>query len=150
MAETKKFKVAKKISEKQLIANRLNSLKSTGPQTARGRQRSSMNNLRSGMRSKKDVLPNENVALYEERRQGALKSLAPRNDAETRLVERFVRLEWRGERGERAEQARAALRIHDVIEGAEQREAVEAERLMANLCQSPENLLLLVRQPAGV
>jgi hypothetical protein len=151
MADTKKFKVAKKtISEKQLISNRLNSMKSTGPRTARGRQRSSMNNLRFGMRSKKDVLPNENAALYEERRQGALKSLAPRSDAERTLVLRFVRLEWRGERGERAEKARAALRIHDVIEGAEQREAAEAERLMKDLSKCPENLRLLLGRPAGL
>jgi hypothetical protein len=151
MADTKKPKIVKKkISDKQLIANRLNSMKSTGPRTARGRQRSSMNNLRSGMRSKKDVLPNENAALYEERRQGALKSLAPRGDAERTLVLRFVRLEWRGERGERAENARAAQRIHDVIEGAEQREAAEAERLMYDLNKCPENLRLLLRQPAGV
>jgi hypothetical protein len=150
MADTKKPQIVKKTSEKQLIANRMNSKKSTGPRTARGRQRSSMNNLRFGMRSKKDVLPNENAALDEERRQGALKSLAPRNDAERRLVERFVRLEWRGERGERAEKARAALRIHNVIEGAEQREAAEVERLMSDLNKCPENLRLLLGRPAGV
>ena len=49
-----------------------------------------------------------------------------------------------------AERARAAQRIHDVIEGAEQREAAEVERLLAHLCQSSKNLLLLLRQPAGV
>src|SRR5262249_11623854 len=141
MAKTTKPRVAKKpISEKQLIANRMNSKRSTGPRTPEGKARSSMNNCRSGMRSSKDVLPGEDGALYEERRRKASGDLGPRNDTERTLVGRHVRLEWRGQRGEAAEDARAARRIHAVIEGADQREAAEAERLARDLEKCPENL----------
>jgi hypothetical protein len=151
MAESTKPRVAKKpISEKQLIANRLNSKRSTGPRTPEGKARASMNNCRTGMRSSKDVLPGEDRTLYEQRRRNAIRDLGPRNDTETALVERHVRLEWRGLRGEAAEDAKAARRIHEVIEGADQREAAEAERLARDLEKCPENLRQLLRIPAGV
>jgi hypothetical protein len=151
MAESTKPRVAKKpISEKQLIANRMNSKCSTGPRTPEGKARSSMNNCQTGMRSSKDVLPGEDGALYEQRRRNAIRDLAPRNDTERSLVDRHVRLEWRGQRGEAAEDAKAARRIHEVIEGADGREAAEAARLARDLEKCPENLRQLLRIPAGV
>jgi hypothetical protein len=38
-------------TQKQLAANRLNALKSTGPQSAEGRAKSKMNALKHGLRS---------------------------------------------------------------------------------------------------
>jgi hypothetical protein len=102
------------------------------------------------MRSSKDVLPGEDPALYEQRRLGAMRDLAPRNDTEKALVERHVRLEWRGMRGEAVENARAARRIHEAEEGAENRDAAEVARLGATLTECPENRGLLLRSPAGV
>src|SRR5262249_32070694 len=110
----------------------------------------SMNNLQTGMRSRKDVLPGEDPALYEKQRRDAIRDLAPRNDTERKLVERHVRLEWRGQRGEAAEDARAARRIHEVAEGAAGRAAAEAERLAGELEGCPGNLRHLLRTPAGV
>ena len=43
-------------SQAKIDSNRRNSLKSTGPKTPEGRERSSMNSLKHGMRSKKMAL----------------------------------------------------------------------------------------------
>src|SRR5262249_42200576 len=99
----------KPISEKQLIANRMNSNKSTRRRTLFGKGRASMNNTQTGMRSRKDVLPGEDAALYEKRRAGFYRSLAPRDAMQEALVDRIARLEWRGRRGEAVEEARAEL-----------------------------------------
>jgi hypothetical protein len=109
-----------------------------------------MNNCRHGMRSSKDVLPGESRELYEKRRRDARQALKPRDAVQEALVERFVRLEWRGQRGETAEDARAARKIHEVIEGAQQREAAKVARLTGNLTGRLENLSALMRLPAGV
>src|SRR5262249_7968449 len=106
----------KPVSEKQLIANRLNSMKSTGPRTPEGKARASMNNYQSGMRSEKDFLPGEDAALYEQRRAAFHRDLAPRDAVQQALVDRFARLEWRGQRGAAVEEARAEIKIHDVVE----------------------------------
>jgi hypothetical protein len=140
----------KPVSEKQLIANRLNSMKSTGPRTPEGKARSSMNNCQSGMRSEKDVLPGEDGALYEQRRAGFSRALAPSDAVQQALVDRFARLEWRGQRGETVEEARAELKIRDVVENAERRDAAEAAQLAAGLDESPENQALLLCTPAGL
>jgi hypothetical protein len=102
------------------------------------------------MRSEKDVLPGEDGALYEERRAAFHRVLAPRDEVQEALVDRFARLEWRGQRGEAVEEARAELKIHDAVEGAECRDAAEAARLAAHLIECPENVWQLLRMPAGV
>jgi hypothetical protein len=148
---TTQGRVAKKpCSEKRLKANRLNSLKSRGPVTKRGRQRSSMNNLRHGMRSRKDVLPNEDGAAYQTLRADLHASLGPRDATEAALVDRMARLEWRGRRGEAAEDARATKRIHEVVEGAASRDAARVAALAADLGNCPQNIEQLLRFPAGV
>jgi hypothetical protein len=109
-----------------------------------------MNNCHHGMRSSKDVLPGENRELYEQRRRDARQALKPRDAVQEALVDRFVRLEWRGERGEAVEDARAAGKIHEVVEGAEEREAAEVDRLTGDLAESLGNRRGLMRLPAGV
>jgi hypothetical protein len=148
---TTKSRVAKKpCSEKQLKANRLNSLKSRGAVTERGRQRSSMNNLRHGMRSRKEILPGESGAAYAKLRADLHASLGPQDATEEALVDRMARLEWRGRRGEAAEDARASKRIHEVVEGATRRDAVRVAALGADLDNCPQNVEQLLRFPAGV
>jgi hypothetical protein len=128
----------------------MNSRKSTGPRTEAGRARASMNNCRHGMRSSKDVLPGEDEALYEQRRRDARQALKPRDAVQEALVDRFVRLEWRGERGESVEDARAARTIHEVREGAHEREAAKVDRLTGKLTECLGNRRALMRLPAGV
>ncbi len=82
-------------SQKQIDANRLNALKSTGPNTEEGKSRSSMNALRHGLTAGEVVLPHENEDDYETMREGMLESYAPQNPAEVAVVEELADAYWR-------------------------------------------------------
>ena len=55
-------------TEKQIAANAKNAQLSTGPKTAAGRERSSMNSYRHGMRSRKRKLMAEEGYFFENRK----------------------------------------------------------------------------------
>ena len=82
-------------SEAQLIANRLNAQKSTGPRTAEGKAAASLNAVQHGLRAQAVVLPGEGPEEYRLHRQGILADLRPQDLAETDLAERIVELAWR-------------------------------------------------------
>src|SRR5262252_6626252 len=82
-------------TDKQIEANRLNALKSTGPKSDQGKANSSMNALRHGLTAEQAVLPHENKDDYEKFREGMLESYAPENAAELAIVEELVNANWR-------------------------------------------------------
>lgn len=53
------------ITEEQTLANRRNSQASTGPKTAEGKPRSSLNAVKHDLRAKTKLLPGEQQADYE-------------------------------------------------------------------------------------
>lgn len=53
-------------TEKQLVANRQNALKSSGPRSLDGKRRSSPNALRHGLTSTQMVIPGEDPAEFSE------------------------------------------------------------------------------------
>ena len=55
-------------SEAQIAANHANSLRSTGPKSAAGKSRSSMNARKHGMRSERVKRLREHSVAFEERR----------------------------------------------------------------------------------
>ncbi|HYI96311.1 MAG TPA: hypothetical protein VEX68_22400, partial [Bryobacteraceae bacterium] len=59
-------------SPAKALANRQNSLHSTGPVTAAGKMASSQNAMRHGLTSKQIVLPGEDAEQYDELREGIL------------------------------------------------------------------------------
>jgi len=67
------------ISEKKLLANRMNAKKSTGPKTVNGKGKSSMNSFKHGLNAKKFMLKDEKVEEFEEYKKGILKTLNPEN-----------------------------------------------------------------------
>ena len=67
------------ISEKKLLANRMNAKKSTGPKTENGKNKASMNALKHGLNARKFMLKDENVEEFEEYKKGILKTLNPEN-----------------------------------------------------------------------
>src|SRR5215472_359258 len=83
------------ITEKQLEANRRNALKSTGPKSGEGKEKSSMNALRHGLTAGQAVLPHENEDDYEKLREGLPHSYAPQDSAELAIVEELVNANWR-------------------------------------------------------
>jgi len=88
-------------SEAQIIANRLNSQKSTGPQTAQGKAAVSQNAVKHGLFASQIVVKGENRGDFDLFRDEMLAELAPVGPVESMLAGRVVSLSWRLKRVER-------------------------------------------------
>jgi hypothetical protein len=75
------------VSQKQIDANRLNALKSTGPRTAEGKEKSRRNSLIHGLTGEEIVLPRDETQAACERAVQWNSSLRPLNAFEVGLVE---------------------------------------------------------------
>ena len=84
----------------QIKANKQNAQKSTGPQTAKGKNVVSQNAIKHGLFTD-SVIKGENPAEYEAFHDKFLAELYPVGMVETMLAERFVSLAWRLRRAER-------------------------------------------------
>lgn len=92
-------------SPAQILANRENAQRSTGPKTAEGKQAASRNALRHGLTGTQIVIPGEDPAAYEDLRQGLHESHQPANEAERILVDQIAANTWRLLRAQRVETA---------------------------------------------
>ena len=99
---------------RQRRANRLNAQRSTGPKSAQGKARASMNALRHGLRAEIPVLPGEDAGELERLRLETLEKLDPDGALETALAERAAMLTWRLARTRRLEHAVHERLIHGV------------------------------------
>lgn len=90
-------------TQAQILANRRNSLLSSGPKTDAGRAAAACNNLRHGLAGEFRVLPSESQAAYEELRAGFLDEHKPATPTETTLVENMAQHEWLRKRALRLE-----------------------------------------------
>ena len=81
-------------SQQQLLANRQNALKSTGPKSIEGKSKSAQNALKHGMCCD-SILPTEDQWSYDMFCQEMHDSLQPQSPAETMLAERIIQLTWR-------------------------------------------------------
>ena len=84
----------------QTKANKQNAQKSTGPQTAEGKNVVSQNAIKHGIFTD-SVIKGENQADYEAYHDQFLAELSPVGMVETMLAERFISLTWRLRRAER-------------------------------------------------
>src|SRR5947207_10132505 len=82
------------ISEKKRAANRANARKSTGPRTAEGKSRASLNAITHGLFCKELVLPGESQEVFALLRRLWISSLSPQDIAELWLVDRIVAANW--------------------------------------------------------
>jgi hypothetical protein len=82
-------------TESQLLANRLNALKSTGPRTIEGKTAASQNAVKHGLLAEQDVISSESEADFDQYRQQLLDELSPVSPMESILAERIVTLSWR-------------------------------------------------------
>jgi hypothetical protein len=89
------FSEEPQISEAQLAANRANAQFSSGPVTAAGRAKSSMNALKHGLTGKTVVLPHEDATEYQSRLTDSIEIHQPATDEELRLVRSVLDCEWR-------------------------------------------------------
>jgi hypothetical protein len=82
-------------TEAQIIANRSNAKKSTGPRTPKGRALVSRNALKHGLLARQNAISTESQADFDLYRDQFLSELAPESPMESMLADRIVVLSWR-------------------------------------------------------
>jgi hypothetical protein len=82
-------------SLRQIEANRQNALKSTGPNTAEGKQRSRRNALRHGFTAETVIEPLESPEEYRTFEDAIVSEYLPQTPVEQELVHRLASLFWR-------------------------------------------------------
>ncbi len=91
--------------ERRAEINRANALKSTGPKTAGGKARASMNARKHGMRSKRESIFSDTSYRYEERLRKWMAHFDAQDDVQEYLVATNVSLSFDIERAGRADAA---------------------------------------------
>jgi hypothetical protein len=87
-------------TQAQIIANRLNAQKSTGPSTPEGKALASKNSLKHGLSARCDVVITESQEEYDIHRDSLLSELSPQTPMESMLADRIVSLSWRLKRAD--------------------------------------------------
>jgi hypothetical protein len=90
-------------TEAQVVANRLNARKSTGPRTPDGMAAVAQNAVRHGLLAQQAVIGGEDLGEFEFYRDQMLGELSPAGAMEAMLAERVVGLAWRLRRAERVQ-----------------------------------------------
>jgi len=90
-------------TEAQVLANRSNAQKSTGPRTVEGKQKVSQNAVKHGLLAQQAVIYGEDPEVFERHREAMLDELAPVGVMESTLAQRIVGLSWRLKRAERVQ-----------------------------------------------
>ncbi|SPF56610.1 conserved hypothetical protein [Candidatus Sulfopaludibacter sp. SbA4] len=90
-------------TDKQTEANRQNAQKSTGPRTAEGKARSSMNHFKTGIDAKSAIIPGEDPAQLQALADRICAELKPATEAERHQVDIIVRCDWQALRYVRCE-----------------------------------------------
>jgi len=88
-------------TEAQILANRRNAQKSTGPRTNECRAAVSQNAVKHGLLTRHDVISSESQADFDLYREQILVELTPVSPMESMLAERIVTLSWRLKRASR-------------------------------------------------
>jgi len=88
-------------TEAQILANRRNAQKSTGPRTRQGKAAVSQNAVKHGLLTRQNVISSESQADFDLYREQMLAELAPAGPMESMLAERIVTLSWRLKRAGR-------------------------------------------------
>ncbi len=83
------------LSEKQLIANRANSQRSTGPRTEEGRQRSSLNARRHNLTGQVSAMTDEDRIAHDTFSKALISAMAPEGALELQLAQRVATDSWR-------------------------------------------------------
>ncbi len=82
-------------TEAQILANRRNSKKSTGPKKRQGKAAVSQNAVKHGLFARQAVISSENQDDFCKERDRILSDLVPESPMESMLAERIVDLSWR-------------------------------------------------------
>ena len=123
-------------SPRRIAANRRNAQRSTGPRTASGKKRSSMNSLKHGLASSYACLPSEDlptfhVAMHELRRE-----FQPQSVVQTYLFNQIANLFWRLSR---LPEAQAAIFTEELHQSADDETLSPAQVLARRFSAAPNN-----------
>jgi hypothetical protein len=99
--------------------NRQNSLKSTGPKTEAGKQKSSLNALRHGLTSQFVIMPREDLEAYDRFTESFHNEHKPSGVLETQIVQCIADDYWRLNRAKNLEGHLFALFIREQAPGIE-------------------------------
>ena len=103
-------------SERRIVANRQNALRSTGARTPEGKMSASKNAVKHGILSREVLLPGENGAALEALREKLIVDLAPVGELEMVLVDQMVVCVWKLRRIHVLEAGVFELRLRDHVE----------------------------------
>ncbi len=139
------------ISEAKLAANRRNALRSTGPKTPEGKERSRRNALKHGLTGEGVALPTEDQAEVSRRFAALQADLRPSNELSEQLVRRVAFLSVRLRRSEKHETAETARRIRRAIAKFDDERLAAVEIQAAKLYQEPATTVRrLQATPEGI
>ena len=82
-------------TERQILANRLNALRSRGPKTQAGREASRRNALKHGLTARSLIIDGEDPKQLEALRGELIETYAPQGVIEEHLVDMMAGLVWR-------------------------------------------------------
>jgi hypothetical protein len=83
------------ISDARRAANRANGQFSTGPTSAEGKAKSSMNAVKTGLTGRTVLLPTDDALAYQQQLDRHFAELSPATDKEKSLVQTIADTEWR-------------------------------------------------------
>lgn len=82
-------------SDRQIVANRLNALQSTGPKSDAGRAASRRNALKHGLTARSLIIEGEDPDLFEDLRTSLFATYQPTGVVEDQLVDMMAGILWR-------------------------------------------------------
>jgi hypothetical protein len=83
------------ISDARLTANRANAQLSTGPASAEGKAKSSLNAVKTGLTGRTVLLPTDDALAYQQHLDRHFAEFSPATDKEKALVQTIADTEWR-------------------------------------------------------
>ncbi len=104
-------------TEAQILANRRNAQKSTGPRSRQGKAAVSQNAVKHGLTARQAIISSESQADFELYRDWMLSELAPASPMESMLAERIVSLSWRLNRAGRIQNQTIDALNYDMTSG---------------------------------
>ena len=138
-------------SDARVNANRLNALKSTGPRTAEGKERSRCNAVKHGLTGEGVALSIEDAAAVEARFVGFRADYRPTTEAGTALVHRAALLSIRLERSAVREAAAISVNVRAAEADFDEARETTVDDLFAMLDENPGRAVRrLSRMPEGV
>ena len=93
-----KLMMKNQISDKQIEANRMNALKSTGPRSIEGKEKSAQNALKFGFTAKKFIIPDEERKDFDEYHQKMIDVLKPNTILTEEMVLNISMAFWKSRR----------------------------------------------------